>query len=394
MNNFKLIFGGGNAESSFSAGDNDTVDYSAPGTPPAKRRMCTEYTAGLDCSPVELIKEEPIKHWPSVIEPIHISSSPEPSPEKDSPISVELISINDNGDRDEPALQLNFCGQVKQYTFQVYSITRRTRDVRPLATTEERIAGLDELISGAKTKDRRKGLLVDRTKKLHELFLAELKANPRASRPAPKVNYVAREFIKEKNQEWRYDSHMIKYMGHMVKMQPPRQRLQGTCDPPETNETRECLYCLTEIDLCHWGTHIQGKYHKVNKIINNWLKCFCWYKNREIAYHHWGSCKECFHRLDESSNEDDPRFHKENEYNPEHHIEAKQAIALPQSPTNYVCTVCDVMCYSEEFYKKHLSGRKHRTYLSLINGDVDCSDGSTQKRKEQNKSQVQREKKK
>ena len=144
--------------------------------------------------------------------------------------------------------------------------------------------------------------------------------------------------------------------------------------------------------MCHWGTHIQGKYHKVNKIINNWLKCFCWYKNHEITYHHWGSCKECFHRLDESSNEDDPRFHEENEYNPEHDIEAKQAIALLQSTTNYVCTVCDVMCYSEEFYKKHLSGRKHRTYLSRINGDVDCSYGSTQKRKEQNKSQVQREK--
>ena len=124
-------------------------------------------------------------------------------------------------------------------------------------------------------------------------------------------------------------------MGRMVQCSLHDRDYKAPCDPPETNETRECLYCLTEIDLCLWGTHIQGKYHKVNKIINNWLKCFCWYKNREIANHYWGSCKECFRRLDESSNEDDPRFHEENEYNPEHDIEAKQAIALLQSQTNY-----------------------------------------------------------
>ena len=151
-----------------------------------------------------MIKAEPIKHWPSITKPIDISSSPEPSPEKDSPISFDLISINDNGDRDEPARQFNFCGQVMQYTYEVESITRRTCDVSTLPTTEERIARWNESILGAKTKERRdyyeykKYLLVDRTKKLQDLFLAELKANPRASRPAPKINYEARESLKQK----------------------------------------------------------------------------------------------------------------------------------------------------------------------------------------------------
>ena len=178
----------------------------------------------------------------------------------------------------------------------------------------------------------------------------------------------------------------------MVKCSLHDRDWKAPCNSPETNDTKYCMYCLTEIDLCHWATHIQGKYHKVSKIINTWLKCFCWYKIHEIAYHHWGSCKECYSRLDESSKEDDPPFHEEKEYNPEQDIDVKQAIALPQSPTNYICTVCYVTCYSEDFYQKHLSGRKHRNNISRINGGVECSDNSNKKPKQQIKPQVQKEK--
>ena len=53
-------------------------------------------------------------------------------------------------------------------------------------------------------------------------------------------------------QEWRYDSHMIRYMGRMVECSLHDRDCKAPCDPPETNDTRYCMYCLTE-KICVTG---------------------------------------------------------------------------------------------------------------------------------------------
>ena len=162
---------------------------------------------GLDGSPVKLIKEEPIQNWPAISEPLTISSSPERKPEKDDgPLRVDLVSINDNGDRDEKPRQLNFCDQVTQYTYMVDHIKHRTGDTSPLPTTEEPIAKLTDLMFAAKTSELREHykykikLLEARTQKLQDLFMEDIKNNPRAPRrPAAKINHRARQKLIEKN---------------------------------------------------------------------------------------------------------------------------------------------------------------------------------------------------
>ena len=84
---------------------------------------------------------------------------------------------------------------------------------------------------------------------------------------------------------------MIKYMGKMVRCSLRDRDCKPPFDPPETLDTQFCSCYLTDIDFCHWAGHITSKFHKVSQIVNTWLKCFCWFKNSAIPWHHWGLVK-------------------------------------------------------------------------------------------------------
>ena len=77
--------------------------------------------------------------------------------------------------------------------------------------------------------------------------------------------------------------------------------------------------------------------------------------------------------------DEDNLFHEAADYDPEKDIEAKRAILLFNSPTNYICTICNITCYSEEFYQKHLGGRKHRDNVNRINSSGGSTGGDKKK---------------
>ena len=52
-------------------------------------------------------------------------------------------------------------------------------------------------------------------------------------------------------------------------------------------------------------------------------------------------------------------------YDPDKNIEVRNAKHLSSS-SNFVCTVCDVTCFTEEYYQKHLNGRKHKGNVQRI----------------------------
>ena len=53
-------------------------------------------------------------------------------------------------------------------------------------------------------------------------------------------------------------------------------------------------------------------------------------------------------------------FHDLSDYDPDRDIEASNAKRLLSSSTTFVCTFCDVTCFTKEFYQKHMNGRKHK----------------------------------
>ena len=88
--------------------------------------MFTEYTVGLDCSPIKIIKPEPINTYPNILMPITISDSPDPSPLKEQLVEPTYESIYDNGERDDPIRNVNFRGMVRIYEIPVDKISGRT----------------------------------------------------------------------------------------------------------------------------------------------------------------------------------------------------------------------------------------------------------------------------
>ena len=344
------------------------------GIPPHKRkRMMTEFTVGRDGSPTKIIKEELIKNFPSIVTPIVITDSPEPSPEKKPPIIPTIECINDFGERGPPQ-EVNFCDQVLKYEFQCDTIKKTIRGrVSSLPSTQERLEMNEKRIENAKSPERReyyeqvKSNLEARSKKVHALNYAEAKAKAALSKTnGPQIDYADRERVKQEEIiKWKYQEHLVKYLGRWIRCSLRDRECQEPT-APVTSETRHCLYCLVEVDLHIWAEHIQSRWHVVSFHSNRWLNKFCWYKNKDIGYHSWQYCEECQNRLYDLA-EETYLYHEASTYNADNDIEAKRAILLFNSPTTYVCTICDMTCFTEDFYKKHLGGRKHRENVTRIN---------------------------
>ena len=299
-----------------SEGNNDTVPNSegyndtdsANVTPLKKQRMFNEYTVGLDGSPTKLIKTEPITSFPSIKDPILISSSPEPSPEKEPRIEPTLVTINDNGEGGDTLREVNFRDQVEQFVFTVDSISKCTNGQRSsLPSTEVRLRSVEKKIQAAKTAERKqfhensKQRLLARAQKVKDLLAEDQKSKATLSKPQqPVIDYEHRQRIKEEEiLKWRYQDHMINYMGRWVKCSYRDRECEAPPDP-KTTEVRECNYCMLNIDLSKWHAHIQSRYHLVSFQSNLWLKSFCWYKNKEIPWHRWMGCKECHRRIEKN----------------------------------------------------------------------------------------------
>ena len=235
-------------------------------------------------------------------------------------------------------------------------------------------------IESAKSPERRqhyeqvKANLEARSKKVYALNLAEARAKAALSKTnGPQIDNAARERVKEEEAiKWKYQDHVIKYLGRWIRCSLQDRECQEPT-APETSEIHHCQYCRVDVDLHTWAEHIQGRWHIVSFYSTRWLNKFCWYKNKEIGYHSWQHCDECQKRLNSLSDETN-LFHEASTYNADNDLEAKRAILLLNSPTTYICTICDITCYTEEFYKKHLRGRKHRENVSRINNGGCSSD--------------------
>ena len=311
-----------------------TVDADS-GIPPHKRkRMMTEFTVGRDGSPAKIIKEELLKNFPSIVTPIVITDSPEPSPEKEPPITPTIECINDFGERGPPQ-EVNFCDQVLRYEFQCDTIKKTIRGrVSSLPSTEERLEMNKKRIENAKSPERRehykqvKSNLEARSKKVHALNYAEAKAKAALCKTnGPQIDYADREQVKQEEIiKWKYQDHLVKYLGRWINCSLRDRECQEPT-APVTSETRHCLYCLVEVDLHIWAEHIQSRWHAVSFHSNRWLSKFCWYKNKDIGHHSWQYCEECQNRLYDLS-EETYLHHEASTYNPDNDIEVRSSCLI------------------------------------------------------------------
>ena len=85
-------------------------------------------------------------------------------------------------------------------------------------------------------------------------------------------------------------------------------------------------------------------------------------------YHNYLQCKCCYSRISDVSDVD-YQFHDIDTYSENEDIELKKTKSYLSSPTNFVCSICDVTCFTEELLQTNISGRKPKEKMSGIYND-------------------------
>ena len=141
--------------------------------------------------------------------------------------------------------------------------------------------------------------------------------------------------------------------------------------PKEGTDTynRECQTCEVRINLTDWQTHIKSEYHLLSIAIRRRMLKFCFLNNRNIPVHDPNGCQECLKRksdLDQNININELK-------NPLTYCEEKDVELVEmkgvlnkiremeeKEKNKYYCQVCDVRCFSDDFFKTHINGMKHK----------------------------------
>ena len=168
-----------------------------------------------------------------------------------------------------------------------------------------------------------------------------------------------------------------------------RITMADTNGPPANIEeyvyNRYCQFCDRQISVKSWPEHIKSLYHQVRLHLNKFVVCYCWIKNINIDIHNPNNCQECTKRYNEQKETDtkmfDPGYYREEddeEYQEVIKLHQKLDQMTEDEKNKWTCKICDVKCYSEEYYENHLKGKKHREKMKKTKDDKNTNPEMTQ----------------
>ncbi|MEW8584063.1 MAG: hypothetical protein AB2570_20370, partial [Candidatus Thiodiazotropha endolucinida] len=186
------------------------------------------------------------------------------------------------------------------------------------------------------------------------------RARPRSPTAADRKDFSSEH--EKVLREIENETTLIRWNGKWIRKSLEDNDVVCPNDAAKTELYRSCQYCKYDIDLVAWHEHIQSTFHLLKEKFKRRTAFRCWLGKKYEEPHNWLECMKCKVRCGKMPNELAP-FHDPVTYLPSQDMEAVEAIKVskdgPTAMETYNCAICKCSCYTLDFYKKHMSGRKH-----------------------------------
>ena len=165
----------------------------------------------------------------------------------------------------------------------------------------------------------------------------------------------AEQAILNKTYVFQHQGKFVRHSMQDLDVTPPPAADIGVAD-------RHCSFCNINVALHQWWEHIQTLYHSLSQQI--WLNklAHCWFKNLSIVPHERQGCQECAKRSVNAALRLPP-WHDFARYVKDDDLDALAEVAAHQSDRpgkEYRCDTCNISMWSEDYWQRHVNGRKHQ----------------------------------
>lgn len=170
-----------------------------------------------------------------------------------------------------------------------------------------------------------------------------------------KIKHQRAEEIVSKTYLFKHTGKLVRHSVKDLDVTPPLPVPVGLPD-------RHCTFCETNIALKDWRLHIQTLYHCLKQQIWKHRLAHCCMRNLSKIPHERDGCSDCEKRGKDVMLRTPP-WHDFDKYVPDNDIEAASeevAASLSQPAKSYRCDVCNLTLWNEDYYKRHINGKKHQ----------------------------------